>query len=119
VQGVFGMVAGHQEVTLPGDEVRGGIRESAGQDPARLRGYQTVVLAVADLDGHPDLVERHTPGPGFERVVVRRSASSLPECLGHVPAEHLPEVLAPRISWSAGPRFFIIGKIAAGSRLTS
>lgn len=88
------MVAGVQQVACAGHEVGGGSRESFGQDPARLRRYQAVVFAVPDLDGYPDLAERHAPGPGFERVVQRQAASSLPERLGRVPGERLPEVLA-------------------------
>ena len=65
------MVAGQQEVTLPGHEVRDGTRESGGQDPALPRGHQTVILAVPDLDGHPDLVQRHAPGPGFTDLARR------------------------------------------------
>src|SRR6202008_360514 len=34
LQGVFGVVAGEQEVALPGHEVRGGTRDCGGEDPA-------------------------------------------------------------------------------------
>ena len=71
LQGGFGVVAGQQEVTLPGHEVRDGGGQGGGQDPALLRGYQAVVLAVPDLDGHPDLVQRHAPGPGFTDLARR------------------------------------------------
>ena len=59
LQGVFGVVAGEQEVALSGHEVRGGTRDCGGEDPAGLRGYQTVVLAVPDREGHLDQAERH------------------------------------------------------------
>ena len=104
LQGGFGVVACQQEVTLPGHEVRDGTRESGGQDPARLRGHQTVILAVPDLDGHPDLAGGHTPGPGLERVVVRGSAASLPERCG----PRRPKITARLVS-AAG---WLLGRMA-------
>ncbi len=100
------MVAGVEQVACAGHEVGGGSWESAGQDPARLRRHQAVILAVPDLDGHPDLAERHAPGPGFERVAERQATSSLPERLGQVPGERLPEVLTCQDVLVGRPKFW-------------
>jgi len=82
-------------VALSWHEVCRGKREKVGEDSALLRGHQAVVVALPDLDRHPNLVERHTPGrPGFERVVVRRTACFLPESLVDVPLQELLCVLA-------------------------
>lgn len=56
--------------------------------------------------------------PGFERVVVRRPTAFLPERLGHVRGEHLPEILVAQ-DRLAGLRLVISRKITAGSRRTS
>jgi hypothetical protein len=58
LQGVSGVVAGHQEVTLPGHEVCGGTREGGGQDPARPELAQLVRtrIAVDAVEGSMEVV---------------------------------------------------------------
>ena len=67
-------------------------------------------LAVPDLDRHLDPLERHTPGPGLEGQIVRRTAPSLPERLARVPVESFAESREGQDFLVGGPHAALDGR---------